>query len=115
MDAEVSDELDGEEVEVINPVVGHYSNSSPTKTSVNTFHSKLIFSTPRNLQPVLSSPPSSIPPPSPKPSTTRPVLASPNESITHPTSQDITSYRREAWSPLQFLLLKDFKIRSIGQ
>ncbi|MBW0507988.1 hypothetical protein O181_047703 [Austropuccinia psidii MF-1] len=115
MDAEVSNELDGEEGEVINPVVGHYSSSSPTKPSVKKFHSKLIFSTPRNLKPVPSSPPSSIYPPSPKPSTPRPVLASPNESISYPTSQAITSFRREAWCPLKLLLLKDFKIRSIGQ
>ncbi|MBW0466318.1 hypothetical protein O181_006033 [Austropuccinia psidii MF-1] len=62
-----------DEVEVINPLVGHSSRISPTKTPAKRLHSQIIPSTPRNFQPVLSS----VPPPSPKSSTSRPLLASP--------------------------------------
>ncbi|MBW0482869.1 hypothetical protein O181_022584 [Austropuccinia psidii MF-1] len=48
-----------------------------TQPPVKKFHSHLIPSTPKNFQPVLSSLPSSIPPPSPKSSTFSPSLASP--------------------------------------
>ncbi|MBW0553646.1 hypothetical protein O181_093361 [Austropuccinia psidii MF-1] len=77
MDAEGSNEPDGEEFEVINASVGHYSSSTPNKPPSKKFQSNIIPSTTRNFQPVLSSLPSSIPPPSPKTSTSRPVLASP--------------------------------------
>ncbi|MBW0524445.1 hypothetical protein O181_064160 [Austropuccinia psidii MF-1] len=76
-DSEGSEELDVEEVEMINLLVGHPSSSSPTQPPCKKFHSNLISSTPSNFQPVLSSLPYSVPPPSPKPSTSRPILASP--------------------------------------
>ncbi|MBW0478061.1 hypothetical protein O181_017776 [Austropuccinia psidii MF-1] len=60
--SEGSNKSDGEEVEVINPLVGHPSRDSPTQPPARKFHSQL---------------PSSAPPPSPKPSTSRPILASP--------------------------------------
>ncbi|MBW0501493.1 hypothetical protein O181_041208 [Austropuccinia psidii MF-1] len=81
-DAEVSDKLDGDEVEVSNPLVGHYSSSSPKE-----FHSHLIPITPRNFQPVLSSVPSSVPPPSPKSSNDRPIVASPMKPSPIPQPQ----------------------------
>ncbi|MBW0491664.1 hypothetical protein O181_031379 [Austropuccinia psidii MF-1] len=72
-DAESSDEFDGEEVEVTNLVVFHPSRYSPTQPPSKKFHSYLITSTPRSFQPFLSS----VPPSSPKSSTSRSILASP--------------------------------------
>ncbi|MBW0525408.1 hypothetical protein O181_065123 [Austropuccinia psidii MF-1] len=66
-----------EEVEVIHPLVGHPSSSSPTQPPDKEFHSNIIPGTPRNFQYVLCSLPSSVHTPSPRPSTTRPILASP--------------------------------------
>ncbi|MBW0507082.1 hypothetical protein O181_046797 [Austropuccinia psidii MF-1] len=76
-DAEGIDELDGEEAELINPLASHSSRSSSTNPPAKKFHSHIIPSNPKKFQPVLSSLPSSIPPPLPKFSTSRPVLASP--------------------------------------
>ncbi|MBW0521862.1 hypothetical protein O181_061577 [Austropuccinia psidii MF-1] len=80
--SEGSDELDGEKAEVVNPSIGTNSSTSPSQTSTKRFQSKVIPSTPRNFQPVLST----IPPPSPNSSTTRPSLASPlrPSPIPHP-------------------------------
>ncbi|MBW0542959.1 hypothetical protein O181_082674 [Austropuccinia psidii MF-1] len=75
--AEGSDEFDGEEVEVINPLVSQSSRSSPTQRPFKKFHSHIIPSTPENLQPVLSLLPSSISHSSPNLSTARPSLVSP--------------------------------------
>ncbi|MBW0517159.1 hypothetical protein O181_056874 [Austropuccinia psidii MF-1] len=74
-DSEGNDELDGEEVELIILLVSHSSSFSTTKPPVKKFHSHIISSTSKNFQPVLSSLPSSIPPPFPKPSTLRPALS----------------------------------------
>ncbi|MBW0483017.1 hypothetical protein O181_022732 [Austropuccinia psidii MF-1] len=114
-DAEGSDQLDGKEAEVINPFVGHSSRSSPTKPPSKKFHSHLIPNSLRNFQPVLSSVPYSVPPPSPKSSTSTPILASPvkQSPILQPrpspvlTSNQLqpvasTSQRRDDWSPLPF-------------
>ncbi|MBW0493780.1 hypothetical protein O181_033495 [Austropuccinia psidii MF-1] len=70
--SEGSDELVGEEVEVVPNSIGHQSSASPSKPSFRRFQSEVIPSTPRNFQPVLSAIPSSIPPPS----TSRPPLVS---------------------------------------
>ncbi|MBW0461153.1 hypothetical protein O181_000868 [Austropuccinia psidii MF-1] len=79
-DAEGRDELDREEAEVIHPLVDHSSSSSPIQPPAKKLYSNLIPNTPRNFQPVLPLLPSSIPPPSPKPSTSRPFLTSPMKS-----------------------------------
>ncbi|MBW0471209.1 hypothetical protein O181_010924 [Austropuccinia psidii MF-1] len=75
--AEGSDELDGEEVEVVPNSIGHKSSASHSQPASRKFQSKVITSTPQNFQPALSTILSSIPPPSPNPSTDRPSLVSP--------------------------------------
>ncbi|MBW0490887.1 hypothetical protein O181_030602 [Austropuccinia psidii MF-1] len=114
-DAERSDECYGEEVEVINSLVGHFSSSSHTQPPEKKLHSQLIPNTPRNFQPFLFPVPSSVPHPSPKSSTSRPILASKMNSspITQPRSSPVltshqlqtvarASQRRDDWSPLPF-------------
>ncbi|MBW0539613.1 hypothetical protein O181_079328 [Austropuccinia psidii MF-1] len=54
-DAEGSDELDGEEVEVVNNPVGNQSSTSPSQPPSKKFQSHLIPSTPRNFQPTLAT------------------------------------------------------------
>ncbi|MBW0564603.1 hypothetical protein O181_104318 [Austropuccinia psidii MF-1] len=54
-DAEGSDELDGEEVEVIPHSAGHPSNSSPLHPPAKIFQIQVIPSTPRNFQPTLAT------------------------------------------------------------
>ncbi|MBW0544224.1 hypothetical protein O181_083939 [Austropuccinia psidii MF-1] len=76
-DAEGSDELNGEEVEVVNNPVGHQSSTSPSKPPATRFQSCLIPSTPRNLQPTLFPIPTSLPPASPSSSHTRPAINPP--------------------------------------
>ncbi|MBW0503423.1 hypothetical protein O181_043138 [Austropuccinia psidii MF-1] len=73
-DAEGSDELDGEEVEVIPHSAGHPSNISPSQPPAKRFQSQFIPSTPRNLPPTLATIPTSIPPASPHSSQTRLAL-----------------------------------------
>ncbi|MBW0532937.1 hypothetical protein O181_072652 [Austropuccinia psidii MF-1] len=73
-DAEGSDELDGEEAEVIPHSVGQPSNDSPSQPPVTIFQIQVIPSTPRNFQPTLAIIPTSIPPASPHSSHTRPSL-----------------------------------------
>ncbi|MBW0509399.1 hypothetical protein O181_049114 [Austropuccinia psidii MF-1] len=69
--AEVSDELDGAEVEVIPHSSGHPSNGSPSQPPAKRFQSKVIPSTTRSFQPTLATIPTSIPPASPHYSHTR--------------------------------------------
>ncbi|MBW0514956.1 hypothetical protein O181_054671 [Austropuccinia psidii MF-1] len=76
-DAEGSDKVDCGEVEVVNHSIDHHSRTSNYKPSSKIFQSQVKHVTPRNFQPVLSTIPFSIPPPSPNPSTSRPNLASP--------------------------------------
>ncbi|MBW0474951.1 hypothetical protein O181_014666 [Austropuccinia psidii MF-1] len=124
-DAEGSAELDGEEVEVVNKLIGHLSSTFPTKPPAKKLHSKVILSIPRNFQPVLPTVPSSIPPPSPNPSTYRAALASQIRPSPIPqprpspvlTSQklkpvDIISRRREEWSPFPFPDAQVFQTRN---
>ncbi|MBW0514656.1 hypothetical protein O181_054371 [Austropuccinia psidii MF-1] len=100
-DSEVSDELDGDEVEVINPFVAHSSSSSTNKPPSKEVHSHIIPSTPISFQPVLSSP---------KPPLPWPIIASPMKPSPIPNSRPSqvlnshqlqpvarTSQRREDW------------------
>ncbi|MBW0568631.1 hypothetical protein O181_108346 [Austropuccinia psidii MF-1] len=73
-DAEGSDELDGEEVQVSPHSVGHPSSNSSTQPLANRFQSQVIPSTPRTFQSILASIPTTIPPPSPSTSHARPAL-----------------------------------------
>ncbi|MBW0519148.1 hypothetical protein O181_058863 [Austropuccinia psidii MF-1] len=59
------------------PSIGHPSSNLPSKTPVKRLQSQVTASAPRNFQPILSTIPSYIPPPSPRPSTSRPTMASP--------------------------------------
>ncbi|MBW0466486.1 hypothetical protein O181_006201 [Austropuccinia psidii MF-1] len=70
--AEGSDELDGEEVEVVTNSIGHKSSTSPSQPSSRRFQSQVIPSTPRNFQPVLSTIPSTY-----RPALVLPVRPSP--------------------------------------
>ncbi|MBW0567155.1 hypothetical protein O181_106870 [Austropuccinia psidii MF-1] len=73
-DAEGSDELDGEEVEVVPHLVAHPSSNSSAQPLANRIQSQVIPSTPRTFQPVLASIPTTIPPSSPITSHARPAL-----------------------------------------
>ncbi|MBW0553791.1 hypothetical protein O181_093506 [Austropuccinia psidii MF-1] len=123
-DAEVSDELDGEEVLVLSHSVDHQSSASSSQPLANRFQSQVIPSTPRTFQPVLASIPTSLPPVSPSPSHARPALnqavrPSPNQKprkspIT--TSQQLqpiasSSRRRDGLSPLPFPATQVFQRR----
>ncbi|MBW0505592.1 hypothetical protein O181_045307 [Austropuccinia psidii MF-1] len=123
-DAEGSDELGGEEVEVIPHSAGHPSNSSPSQPPAKRFQSQVILITPRNFQPTLATIPTSIPPASPHSSHTRPALnpevrPSPiQQSRKSPidNSQQLqpvasTSRKREELSPLLFPAAQVFQHR----
>ncbi|MBW0523603.1 hypothetical protein O181_063318 [Austropuccinia psidii MF-1] len=73
-EAEGSDELDGEEVEIVPHLVGHQSSTSSSHPPVKRFHSHIIPSTPRTFQPTLAATPTSLPPASLSPSHSRPAL-----------------------------------------
>ncbi|MBW0471138.1 hypothetical protein O181_010853 [Austropuccinia psidii MF-1] len=119
-DAEGSDELDGEEVEVIPNSSVHPSSNSPCQPPAKRFQGQIIPSTPRNFQPAVAT----IPPASPHSSHTKPSLnpavrPSPvqkprNSHIV--TSQQLqpvasTSRRREELSPLPFAAGQVFQWR----
>ncbi|MBW0473183.1 hypothetical protein O181_012898 [Austropuccinia psidii MF-1] len=102
---------DGEDVEVVSSSIGHQSSASPSQHASRRFQSQVISSTPRNFQPILST----IPPPSPNPSTPRPALVLPVRPSPIPQprispmviSQQLqpvasSSRRREDCSPLPF-------------
>ncbi|MBW0489331.1 hypothetical protein O181_029046 [Austropuccinia psidii MF-1] len=123
-DDEGSDELDGEEVEVVPNSAGHPSNTSRSQPPAKIFQSQVIPSTPRTFQTTLATIPTSIPPSSPSSSHTRPsfdpeVRPSPiqqprNSPIV--TSQQIqpvsgTSRKREEVSPLPFTATQVFQHR----
>ncbi|MBW0574713.1 hypothetical protein O181_114428 [Austropuccinia psidii MF-1] len=125
--AEGSDELDGEEVEVVPHSVGHPSSNSSAQPLSNRFQSQVIPSTPRTFQPVLASIPTTIPPSSPSTSHARPALnpavkPSPSQKprkspIT--TSQQLkpvasSSRRRDGLSPLPFPADQVFQRRDCG-
>ncbi|MBW0579032.1 hypothetical protein O181_118747 [Austropuccinia psidii MF-1] len=73
-DAEGSDELDGEEVEVVLNSAGHPSNTSSSQPPAKRFQTQIIPSTHRGFQPTLATIPTSIPPASPHSSHTRPAF-----------------------------------------
>ncbi|MBW0534579.1 hypothetical protein O181_074294 [Austropuccinia psidii MF-1] len=75
-DAEGSDELDGEEVEVVHNSIGHQSSTSLSYPPAKRFQSHIIPSPPRTFQPTLDTVPTSLPPASQSSSTTRPALIS---------------------------------------
>ncbi|MBW0468556.1 hypothetical protein O181_008271 [Austropuccinia psidii MF-1] len=120
INSEGSENLDGEEGEVINSLFGHSSSTSTTQPPSKNFHSQLIPSTSRNFYPVLSS----FPPPSPKSSSARPLLASTMKPspIQQPrksqvlTSQELkpvsrTRRSREDWSLFLFPAAQVFQNR----
>ncbi|MBW0534077.1 hypothetical protein O181_073792 [Austropuccinia psidii MF-1] len=115
LDAEGSDELDGEEVEVVKNLVCHQSSTSPYQPPSKRFQSCLITSTPRKLQPTSATIPTSLPPASPSSSHTRPAMisavrpspmqqsrASPIVTFQQLQPQATSSRRREELSPLLF-------------
>ncbi|MBW0567746.1 hypothetical protein O181_107461 [Austropuccinia psidii MF-1] len=73
-DAEGSDELDGEEDEVVPHLVGHLCSNSSAQPVSNSVQSQVIPSTPRTSQPALASIPTTVPPSSPSPSHSRLAL-----------------------------------------
>ncbi|MBW0576226.1 hypothetical protein O181_115941 [Austropuccinia psidii MF-1] len=122
--SESSDELDGEEVVVVTHSVDHQSRTSSSQPLANRFQSKVIPTTPRTFQPVLSSIPTSLPPASPSPSHARPALnqevrQSPNQQPRNSpitTSQQLqpmvsSSRRRDGLSPLPFPVAQVFQRR----
>ncbi|MBW0490943.1 hypothetical protein O181_030658 [Austropuccinia psidii MF-1] len=123
-DAEGSDELDGEEAEVLLKSIGLQSSTSPSHPGSRRFKSQVILSTPRNFQQVISIIPSAIPPPLPDPSTSRPTLVltvgpSPLPQLRISpilTSQQLkpvarSSRRREGFLPLPFPATQVFQQR----
>ncbi|MBW0483388.1 hypothetical protein O181_023103 [Austropuccinia psidii MF-1] len=68
-DPEVSDELDGEEVEVVHNSIGHQSSTSPSHPPAKIFQGHIIPRPPKTLQQTLATLPSS-----PSSSTSRPAL-----------------------------------------
>ncbi|MBW0462339.1 hypothetical protein O181_002054 [Austropuccinia psidii MF-1] len=73
-DAKGSDELDGEEAEVVNNPAGHQSSIFNSQPPAKRFQSHLIPSTLRAFQPTLSTIPTSLPPASPSSFHTRPAM-----------------------------------------
>ncbi|MBW0544897.1 hypothetical protein O181_084612 [Austropuccinia psidii MF-1] len=115
-DAEGSDELDGEEVEVVPHLVDHQSTTSSSQPLANRFHSHIIPSTPRTFQPTLSAIPTSLPPASPSPSHARPafnqaVRQSPITTSQHLQPMASGSRRRDGFSPLPFPAAQVFQRR----
>ncbi|MBW0569543.1 hypothetical protein O181_109258 [Austropuccinia psidii MF-1] len=119
-DAEGSNKLDSEEVEVVPNSAGRPTNTSPSQPPSKRFQIQLIPSTPRTSQPTLVT----IPPASPNSSHTRPALnpAVRPSPIQHPrnspivTSQQLqpvasTIRRREELSPLSFPGAQVFQCR----
>ncbi|MBW0483742.1 hypothetical protein O181_023457 [Austropuccinia psidii MF-1] len=74
MDAEGSDELDGEEVEVVNNPGSHQSRTSPSQPPAKRLQSYLIPSKPRNFQTTLATIPTCLPPALPISFHTRPAM-----------------------------------------
>ncbi|MBW0574333.1 hypothetical protein O181_114048, partial [Austropuccinia psidii MF-1] len=123
-DSEGSDELDGEEVQVVPHSVGHPSSNSSAQPLANRFQSQVIPSTPRTFQPMLSSIPTTIPPPSPSVSHARPALNpavrpspvqqsrnSPIATSCHLQPVASSSRRRDGLSPWPFPATQFFQRR----
>ncbi|MBW0543968.1 hypothetical protein O181_083683 [Austropuccinia psidii MF-1] len=73
-DVEGSDELDGEEVEVVRNSAGKKSSNSPSHPPSKIFQSQLMPCTPRAFQTILSIIPTTLLPAPPNSSTTKPSL-----------------------------------------
>ncbi|MBW0483313.1 hypothetical protein O181_023028 [Austropuccinia psidii MF-1] len=119
-DAEGSDELDGEEVELVPNSAGNPVNSSPSHPPAKRIQSHIIHNTPRNFQPTIAT----IPPASPNPSHTRLALEtavrpypfpqpinSPMVTSQQPQPVASTSRRREECTPLPFPAAQVFQSR----
>ncbi|MBW0489714.1 hypothetical protein O181_029429 [Austropuccinia psidii MF-1] len=115
-----SEELDGEDVEVLLSSAGNQSSTSPSQPASKISQIKVVPSTPRNFQPVLST----IPPLSKSLSTARPSLVPKVRSSPIPqprnspmiTSQQLqpvasSSKRREEGSPFPFPATQVFQKR----
>ncbi|MBW0466743.1 hypothetical protein O181_006458 [Austropuccinia psidii MF-1] len=114
--SDCSDELDGQEVEVVNNPVGHQSSTSPSQPPAIRFQSCPIPSTPRNFQPTLATIPTSLPPASPSSSHTRPAISPEVRLSPIVTSQQLqpeasSSRRREVLSHLPFPAAQVFQQR----
>ncbi|MBW0492638.1 hypothetical protein O181_032353 [Austropuccinia psidii MF-1] len=123
-DSEGSDELDGEEAEVVNNLVGQNSRTLPPQPPAKRFQSFLIPSTPQNFQPTLASIPTSLPHSSPSSYQTRPSMnpavspspikqsrASPIVTSKQPQPEVSSSRRREELSTLPFPAAQVFQQR----
>ncbi|MBW0503390.1 hypothetical protein O181_043105 [Austropuccinia psidii MF-1] len=123
-DAEGSDELEGEEAEVVHNSSGHQSSTSPSHPPAKRFQSQIVPSTPRTFQPMISTIPTSLLPASPSSSTTRPALApavrpypipqprgSPIVTSQHLQTGASSSRRREEHFPLMFTAPQVFQKR----
>ncbi|MBW0587304.1 hypothetical protein O181_127019 [Austropuccinia psidii MF-1] len=123
-DAEGSDGLVGEEVEVVPHLVGHPSSKSSAQPLANRPQSQVIPSTPRTFQPMLASIPTTIPPPSPitsharpalnpalRPSPIQPSRISPITTSCQLQPEASSSRRRDGLSPLLFPAAQVFQRR----
>ncbi|MBW0549437.1 hypothetical protein O181_089152 [Austropuccinia psidii MF-1] len=88
--------LQGSIAKVVPHSIGHQSSTSPSQPASRIFQSHIIPSTPRDFHPVISKILSSIPPPSPNPSTARPSLVSPvrPSPIPQPRNSPIITYQK---------------------
>ncbi|MBW0526569.1 hypothetical protein O181_066284 [Austropuccinia psidii MF-1] len=121
-DAEGSDELDGEEVEVVPHLVGHQPSLPSSQPLYNRFPSHIIPSTARTFQPTLATIPLSLPPTSTSSSHARPALtqAVRPSAIQQPRKSPIitpeqlqpmpsSSRRRDGLSPFPFPIAQVFQ------
>ncbi|MBW0525200.1 hypothetical protein O181_064915 [Austropuccinia psidii MF-1] len=95
-DAEGSDELDGEGVEVVPHLVGHQSRTFSSQPLANRFHSHMIPSTPRTFQPTSPSPSHA------RPAFNQSVRQSPITTSKHLQPMASARRRRDGFSPLPF-------------
>ncbi|MBW0493320.1 hypothetical protein O181_033035 [Austropuccinia psidii MF-1] len=98
--SEGSDELIGEEFKVVPSSIGHQSSSSPSKQASRRFKSQVIPRTPKHFEPIFSVIPSSLPPPSPNPSTARPALVSPVRPSPVPNLQNSPTVTSKQLQPV---------------
>ncbi|MBW0475361.1 hypothetical protein O181_015076 [Austropuccinia psidii MF-1] len=108
-DSEGSDQLDGEEVEVVHNSIGHEFSTSPSHPPAKIFQSHIIPTAPRAFQPTCS-------PDSPSSSTTRTALipaVRPSPIVTSQQLQPVARYsrRREGLSPFPFPATEVFQQR----
>ncbi|MBW0578432.1 hypothetical protein O181_118147 [Austropuccinia psidii MF-1] len=117
-DAEGSDELDGEEAEVVPHSVGHPSSNSSAQPFANRFQSQVIPSTPRTFQPMLASIPSTITSharpalnPAVRPSPIQQSRITPMTTSHQLQPEASSSRRRDGLSPLPFPAAQVFQRR----